>query len=114
LKNPTDFLNHIKDECEYLIKTSEKLNYETFIKNETIRRAFVRSLEVIGEASKSIPEDFKKTYQNIEWRKIAGMRDVLIHHYFGVSYKTVWDVINNNIPSLLEGVKEILKKEQQS
>lgn len=60
--------------------------------DETLRRAFVRSLEVIGEAAKKVPDDVRATYPAVEWRAMAGMRDRLIHNYFGVDLELVWDV----------------------
>ncbi len=81
-----DKIKHIIDEINYLIETSTDLSYNDFIKNESLKRAFVRSLEIIGEAIKMIPPVIKKQKEQIEWKKIAGMRDKLIHHYFGVDY----------------------------
>jgi len=63
--------------------------------DETLKRAFVRSIEIIGEAVKKIPSDFKQKYSHIEWRTMAGMRDKLIHDYFGIDYEIVWDVVTN-------------------
>lgn len=68
--------------------------------NETLRRAFVRSLEVIGEAAKKVPEEFRAQHPAVEWRAMSGMRDRLIHDYFGVDYELVWDVVQNRIPEL--------------
>jgi uncharacterized protein with HEPN domain len=68
----------------------------------------VRSIEIIGEASKQIPEDFRRRYPDIEWRAMAGMRDKVIHHYFGVDYDIVWDVVLNKIPALRLRISQIL------
>ena len=69
----------------------------------------VRSFEIIGEAVKQLPEDLRQNYAQIEWRLIAGMRDRLIHGYFGVDYEIVWDAIVNKIPILEETVREMLE-----
>jgi uncharacterized protein with HEPN domain len=81
------------------------------MRDETLKHAFVRSLEIIGEASKKIPDDFKQKYSHLEWRAIAGMRDRLIHGYFGVDYSIVWDVVTNKIPTLHQVIKEIVEAE---
>ena len=69
----------------------------------------MRSLEIIGEATKNIPADFKAQHETIGWKEMAGMRDRLIHDYMGVNYTIVWDVITNKIPDLLEQVTQVLK-----
>ena len=69
---------------------------------------FVRSLEIIGEASKKLPEDVKARQPDIEWRKVTGMRDKLIHDYFGVDYKIVWDVMTAKLPELREKLQLLL------
>ena len=109
--NYKDKIIHIIDEIEYLLNVSKDLNYDDFIKNENLKRAFVRSLEIIGEAVKQIPLKIKEKYEKIEWRDIAGMRDKLIHHYFGIDYFLVWDIVKNYIPKLKESISIIIDKE---
>lgn len=104
-----DFLRHILDETEYLILTSKNLTKDTFLEDETLKRAFCRSLEIIGEAVKQLPDSFREQYPAIEWRKIAGMRDRLIHNYFGVDYDIVWDAVVTEVPRLNTKVEEILE-----
>lgn len=87
------------------------LEKETFLHDETLQRAFVRSLEIIGEAVKQLPNDLKQRYSHLEWRAMAGMRDRLIHGYFGVDYDIVWDVVINKIPVLQLEVEHILRQE---
>ena len=108
-RNPRDFLLHIRDETEYLMSASKGLTKNTFVEDETLKRAFSRSLEIIGEAVKQLPSSFRKQYPEIEWRKIAGMRDRLIHHYFGVDYDIVWDAVITEVPRLNIKIREILK-----
>lgn len=106
---PLDYLQHVLDETDYLIRSSEGLSADEFYADETLQRAFVRSLEVIGEAAKHIPEDFRREHAGIDWRGMAGMRDRLIHGYFGVDYAIVWDAVVNHVPALRESISAILK-----
>lgn len=110
LSSDYDFLRHILDEAMYLKEQSAGINYDTFIRDETLQRAFVRSLEVIGEASKKISKEFKNDHTEIDWRAMAGMRDKLIHDYFGVDYEIVWDVVKTEIPGLVNNCQQILQK----
>ena len=105
---PRDYLRHILAESDYLILHAQDLNMHGFLKNETIQRAFVRSLEIIGEAAKQVPEDFRNQHPNVQWKSMAGMRDRLIHAYFGVDYEIVWDVVQTRIPELRQQIASIL------
>ena len=104
-----ELLQHIRDELKYILSNSENLSFDDFSTNETLIRAFSRSLEIIGEASKKIPKSFKNKYTDIPWRQIAGMRDKLIHDYFGVDLEFVWDVIQNRLPELNKQLTQIFK-----
>jgi uncharacterized protein with HEPN domain len=106
-----EYLQHILREAEYLIHCAEGMGKDEFMGDETLKRAFVRSLEVIGEAAKHLPADLRQTYGQVEWRAIAGMRDRLIHEYFGVDYDIVWDVVLNKIPPLWQDVKQIIHQQ---
>ena len=103
---------HIMDEIKYLQRKLGKLEYGEFINNEDLKRSFVRSLEVIGEAIKNLNEDFRNKYPQVEWKKLAGLRDILIHQYFGINYERVWDIAKNKIPEFKIEIGRILKEEQ--
>jgi uncharacterized protein with HEPN domain len=109
-----DYLRHIKDEADYLAKYCDGLTKDEFLSDETLKRAFVRSIEVIGEAAKKVPEDMKSVYSEVEWRAMAGMRDRLIHGYFGVDYDIVWDVVTTKAGQLSEVMEKILKSARES
>ena len=87
------------------------MSSELFLADETLKRTFVRSLEIVGEAVKQIPEDFRLLYPQVEWRKMAGTRDKLIHDYLGVDYELVWDIVVNKIPALQRAMAEIVATE---
>jgi uncharacterized protein with HEPN domain len=106
-----EFLRHILDETNYIMTSSVDLDKARFVQDETLKRAYVRSIEVIGEAVKQLPDGVRQKHDAIEWRAIAGMRDRLIHNYFGVDYDIVWDVVVNKIPTLDAEIRLILQQE---
>lgn len=85
-KEPVEYLNHILDECNYILSViTPKISKTYFINDETLKRAVIRSLEIIGEATKKIPADIKLKWCTVRWKDMAGMRDKLIHDYMGVN-----------------------------
>jgi len=110
-KEAKEYLRHIQDECSYITSVSENLLYDDLLEDETLKRAVVRSLEIIGEATKKIPADFKVKWNAIQWKNMAGMRDRLIHDYIGVNYAIVWDVMKNKIPEMHKQISKILSEE---
>ena len=110
-KEPKEYLRHIQDECRYIISVSKELQYEDFLEDETLKRAVVRSLEIIGEATKKIPADVKVKWNSIPWKNMAGMRDRLIHDYVGVNYTLVWDVMKNKVPDMYLQIAVLLTEE---
>jgi uncharacterized protein with HEPN domain len=109
--NPIEYLKHIKDECNYILTViNSDVSKDEFLHNETLKRAVVRSLEIIGEATKKIPADFKLKWNIVQWKNMSGMRDRLIHDYMGVNYSIVWDVAKNKIPELYEQILQVLEQ----
>ncbi|MGF7140256.1 HepT-like ribonuclease domain-containing protein [Roseimarinus sediminis] len=108
-KEPLEYLKHIRDECSYILSVIHRdVSKDDFLRDETLKRAIVRSLEVIGEATKKIPADVKYKWSSITWKNMAGMRDKLIHDYMGINYSIVWDVVKNKIPELYPQIVEII------
>ena len=108
---PVEYLMHIKVESEFLVNSFSSITKDEFLRDEIKKRAAVRSLEIIGEASKKISADIKLKWNQIEWKQISGMRDKLIHDYMGVNYRIVWDVIKNKIPQILPYIIDIIEGE---
>jgi uncharacterized protein with HEPN domain len=107
-RSPHDYLHHILDETDFLMNCSRGLTRDRFLQDQTLKRAFTRSLEIIGEAARQIPADFKEKHSHLDWKAMAGMRDRLIHAYFGVDYDIVWDVVMNKVPALHQEIRQIL------
>jgi uncharacterized protein with HEPN domain len=108
------FLQHILNETQYLMDCANGVTKAEFSRDETLKRAFVRSLEIIGEATKQIPDDFRGKYRHIAWRAMAGMRDRLVHNYLGVEYDIVWDVVTTKMPTLRHEIESIIQREKKS
>ena len=105
---PHDVLRHILAEADFLVEVGATLTRQGLEEDPVLQRAIVRSLEIIGEASKRVPADLRNANPAVEWRAMARMRDRLIHDYFGVDLDIVWRVLQVNIPALQEEVRRIL------
>lgn len=110
-RSETEYLRHILDEARYLTEVSRRASWEEFSEDETLKRAFARSIEVIGEATKNLSVELRGRHPGVEWRVMAGMRDRLIHGYFGVDYEIVWEVASEKAPELARQVESILRSE---
>jgi uncharacterized protein with HEPN domain len=107
---PRDYLRHILDETTFLIEASRELDFDRYRSDGILQRAFVRSIEIIGEATKQLPPDFRAAHPEVEWGGMAKMRDRVIHGYFAISDRLVWEVVAEKVPVLHEQIEAILGK----
>jgi uncharacterized protein with HEPN domain len=109
-----DYLLYIQDINKSLVailEFTQDSTLESFIKDDKTSSAVVRKFEIIGEASKNIPESIKVKYPTIPWKKLAGFRDVLIHNYFGIEFYLVWNFIQENVTELNFEIENVIKQE---
>jgi uncharacterized protein with HEPN domain len=107
MKSARDLLEDILDECRFLLWQIERLSVEAFLADEVLKRAFARSIEIIGEAVKGIPDEIIAANPEIPWRRMAGMRDRLIHGYFAVDYDLLYDVVQTKTPELSRQIEKL-------
>ena len=109
------YLNDIIQAMRKIEKYSQGLNYDSFVNNDMVIDAMLRNIEVIGEAAAQIPDTIKQQYSHIPWKKIIGLRNIVIHEYFGVDLDNIWKIVTENIPEakqrLVEMFDELDKKE---
>jgi len=109
-------LDYVQDVVEAMgdaLRFVEGLEYKDFVKDKKTAYAVTRAVEIIGEAVKKIPNSVRKRYRRIPWKKMAGMRDKLIHEYFGVDLRRVWNTVQKDIPELKPMFEKILKDFQK-
>ncbi len=104
------YLDDILVAIKRIDKYIKGLSLERLKKSDLVMDAIVRNLEIIGEAAKHIPTYIKEEYSDVEWKKIAGLRDVLAQEYFGVDTEVLWDIVKGKLPVLKEKIESILKK----
>lgn len=108
-KDDAVYLQHVLDAINTVEEYLKGVNEEKFKATRLLQDGTIRQIEIIGEAVKYVSKDIRKTYPETPWQDIAGMRDKLIHHYFGVDIEKVWDTAQEDLPVLKEQVIEILK-----
>lgn len=108
-KDPLVFAGHILESIEKIEEYTKNLTKEKLTKDVKIQDAIIRRIEVIGEAAKNIPNDFRNMHSEVEWSGIIRTRDKITHHYFGVDLNIVWDIVKKDLPDLREKVKAIIK-----
>ena len=114
MKKDEAYLKHILDEISRVEKFTEGVTKEGFFENVEKQYAVLRGLEIIGEATKNLSKELKVKHPEIPWKDIAGMRDKLIHEYFGVNLELVWVTIRDKLPELKKQIIEILKEIEET
>lgn len=110
MRNYKLYIKDILNAVESIENFVENMNFDEFKKDDKTSSAVIRKFEIIGEAAKHIPENIRQKYPQIPWKEMAGMRDRLIHFYFGIDYKLVWTTIKERIPKIKPLLKQILEK----
>ena len=108
-----DYSDYFQDILDSIIDTDDfvkGITFESFLSDKKSINAVIRSIEVIGEAAKKIPHTMRKDFPDIPWKKMAGMRDKLIHEYFGVDLEIIWEVIKKDLPSIKPLIMEVIDK----
>jgi len=114
MKRDKPYLQHILDAISDIKKFTENTSRELFFKNKEKQYAVIRALEIIGEATKNLSIELKENYPEIPWKTIAGMRDKLIHQYFGIKLERVWMVIQEELPGLKKQISTLLREKKDA
>ena len=109
-RGTVELLTDISDSIHRILEYTKGVSYIKFSKNLLIQDAVIRNFQVLGEATKKLPAEFKEQHKHIPWSKVARFRDKLVHHYSGVNYDIVFEIIEDSLPELHKQIKHILKQ----
>jgi uncharacterized protein with HEPN domain len=106
-----DYLNDIREAIHRILTYTAGMTYQQFMEDIKTQDAVVRNLEIIGEATKNLSVNIRKSHSKVPWKELMGMRDKMIHHYFGINYEIVWTIAKEELAGLLPQIERILAKE---
>jgi uncharacterized protein with HEPN domain len=109
-REPRLLIGDIIDAAEKIKEYTSNLSFENFISDSKTVDAVIRNFEIIGEAARRLPDEFKVSTSQIDWSRIIGFRNRIVHDYIGIDYKIVWRIVQNNIDDLINDLNELLKK----
>lgn len=105
------YLDDIQASTTKILQYTQGVNFDSFTNDAKTFDAVVLNLQIIGEAAKNIPDSVRAKYPQVDWRRIAGLRDVIAHGYFGLNEDLLWDIVQNRVPQLAKQIQEILAHE---
>jgi len=106
------FLDDIEASLDHILKYTRGFTREAFLADPVVRDAVAWNFEVIGEAVKNLPDDLKARYPAVEWRKIAGLRDTIVHGYFRIDFEVIWSIVEDDAPHLHNRIRDIIIEEE--
>ena len=112
-KEPLYFLKDIENSLLKIFKYTNDIDFDKFMTNDMLKDAIERNFEIIGEAVKKLPSEFREKYPHIPFKQVAGMRDKLIHDYFGIDYQIIWKTIKDKLPAFYNSIKDIIDENKE-
>ena len=106
-RDPELLIEDILESAQKILDYTNNLSYDEFISDSKTIDAVARNFEVIGEAAAGLPETYRASYPNIEWRRIIGLRNRIVHDYFGIDYEVVWNIKTDYLPKLIESLRQL-------
>lgn len=107
------YLEDMLDSMERIMEYTDGLTFDEFQESNLITDAVIRNLEIIGEASKNVPEKIRKKYPAIPWKEMYGLRNFVVHEYFGIDFENIWKIIKDELPKNIQDLRKIVTKESQ-
>ena len=108
-----DYLRDMLENANRAIQFIEGMDFETFSEDDKTVYAVIRAVEIIGEATRNIPEEIRAKYPEIPWREVSDMRNKLVHRYFGINLEVIWQTLNEDLPMLAATIQEVIRREEK-